>query len=279
MKSEKIKITAVVPIFNPDLLFYQSINSYYNFVDKIIIWKNSSLSDELFELLKTNFGFEKIILLGDGHNCGIGKALNNLCKYAFNNLNSDFVLTMDQDSVFQEKSFELMTIEIQNNFHELFLFSPSHLIGGNQLLNDTSPSWVMTSGNFFSQETYVKVGDFNEFFFIDGVDLEWCDRLKRTGGDICVVNEAILLHRLGDTQSRKFLFFNINVLNHNSFRYYYIYRNYFQLIFSMKSSLKFRSKVFSVVIQISIGILFFEKNKLEKLKMAFLGIFNFIKSN
>jgi rhamnosyltransferase len=130
----------------------------------------------------------------------------------------------------------------------------------------------MTSGNLLNLEATRAAGPFEEKLFIDCVDLEYCLRLRKEGFVIIQDNTVPLEHSLGDFRTWKFLGLKIGYSNHNPVRRYYITRN---KIYVLRKY--FRSDpVFSwLVIRSMAGdvvrIVFFEKQKISKLRSMLFG--------
>jgi rhamnosyltransferase len=85
--------------------------------------------------------------------------------------------------------------------------------------------FVMTSGNLIDVRTVSAAGGFEDSFFMDYVDIEFCLRLRRLGYQILEATRARLLHSLGRFELRRFLFRRLPVTNHSALRRYYITRN------------------------------------------------------
>lgn len=270
------KIIAVVTLFDPSMMLINSIESYCDCVDSIILWKNSRVESSIHKALTTKF-HGKCLIIGDEDNRGVGFALNALIKEAVSN-GASIVLTMDQDSIYEAKSAEVLLKEVINRSDPLALYSSGHKISNNyQLSRNDNPNWVMTSGNCFRIELLNFIGLFNEEYFIDGVDIEWCGRLKLAGGKIKTIPNSVLRHHLGATKVHNIFGKKFIATNHAPFRYYYIYRNYLDLIFMKPTvNLSHKLKVLKVLAQITISIIFFEKQKINKLNNAIVGIKDFI---
>lgn len=91
-----MKIVAVVIWFNPNKSMFENICSYSKYVFKTIIIDNSTIDNSV--LIEANENIEYISL---NKNFGIAAALNIGYKRA-EALESDWVLTMDQDSSFSD---------------------------------------------------------------------------------------------------------------------------------------------------------------------------------
>ena len=88
------RVLAIVVGYRPqEALLKQSIESYAPQVDKVLLWQNSPIS----------FAHPKVELCGDGSNRGISTALNYAREIALLE-EYDYLLTMDQDSVWEDFS-------------------------------------------------------------------------------------------------------------------------------------------------------------------------------
>ena len=83
----------------------------------------------------------------------------------------------------------------------------------------------ITSGAFSNIAAWKNIGEYDESMFIDSVDFEYCYRMRKYGYGVIQVRDVKLLHELGNSQKKRFLFWKINVTGHSAFRKYYIARN------------------------------------------------------
>jgi rhamnosyltransferase len=137
-----------------------------------------------------------------------------------------------------------------------------------------------TSGSLLSLAAYTAVGPFNDAYFIDFVDHEYCMRLNLAGYKVFKINRAVLLHNIGNnTHWRRFLWLDFIVSNHSPLRRYYITRNRFHLASRMKRHFPeffkddrgaFRAEL--------VCILLFEKEKLRKFSMIIQGYLDCLSS-
>lgn len=260
---KKEEILAIVIAYNiEEKIILQNINSYKNYVDKVIIVDNSDKENKLNELCD-----EKIAYLKLNDNLGIAKALNEGIYYAIKN-NYKFVLTMDQDSKFNNNLIE----EYSKNYEkDIIIYSPNYIIERKHKKEYKVDSqylyWTMTSGNLINLELFQKVGMFKEEFFIDGVDYEYCLRARKNGYKILQCNRAILLHNPGITKIKKVLFWNYKYGYMSPTRMYYQIRN---LKYISKEYKSFRAELIIIIKFLKIVLLF--DNKKEFFKMFKNGI-------
>lgn len=276
-KNSNIVCTVYVT-FNPNIGYLKkSITLIRNQVEKIIIVDNSNnnkLKQEI-EMIED----DKIIVLSQSTNIGIAAALNIGCKKAID-MDAKWVLTLDQDS--------LPTLNMVSNYNKFiemnlekkvgaigpnFTFSEKEKIVPNNTIKKVNT--LITSGCFISLEAYVHVGGFREELFIDAVDTEYSWNLRKNGFELYQLNNLILEHNIGSNAyhikgfGKRFM----TITNHNYIRCYYIARNSMQIskeyrnIFPKEASF-YKKKAFKKFVM----ILFFEKDKIKKIKSIINGV-------
>lgn len=272
-----MKIPATVIWYNPDNENIKNIRTYIDYVEKLYIIDNSKennkkLADSL-NSLKTEY-------VWNNGNLGIAKALNLACEKAVSE-DFEWILTMDQDSSFDSDSinayfraFEKMT---KNN---VGIISPRHILKNDiDKFSDVKESaevdHVMTSGNLLNLKIWEEIGRFDENLFIDEVDSEICFRIIENGYKVIQLNKIRMFHELGNLEKKNFFTRKISVLNHNHIRKYYIMRNKFYMLKKYK---KYRSRYIYYILNDFFKVIFYEKDKLRKLKYMFKGIADFMKS-
>lgn len=269
----KKKFYGTTILYNPNFQeVITNIESYIDYLDRLYIIDNSE-QDSYKKLENYIKKKKKIEYFWLGENKGIAKALN-IGKNKAIAENVDYFLTMDQDSSFGNK-FEEMLNWIKNNenlLEKVAIISPLHYIKDNEIIKKSSieeKSVVMASGNILNLEIIKEIGDFNEDFFIDEVDHEFCYRIREKGYKILCMNNIQLIHRLGELKNYYFF----SVTNHNYIRRYYITRN---KLYMMKMFPKLRIKYLVGITIDFFKILYFEKDKKRKIKYFFKGIKDFL---
>lgn len=97
---------------------------------------------------------------------------------------------------------------------------------GNDAVNVTKCDDIISSISFMRLSAFVEVGGFDEALFIDGVDNEWCWRAAVSGYEFYIVEEAKIMHHLGEGDKHVA---GCNVSISSAFRIYYQFRNYIWL--------------------------------------------------
>lgn len=127
---------------------------------------------------------------------------------------------------------------------------------------------VISSGMMTTAKVFEKVGNYDEDFFIDFVDVEWCLRCKKAGVPIFVIPDAVLLHKIG---SENVTVGEMNIVVHSAVRTYYKVRNSFLLLYKKAGFVFTIRQILPAVLHNFLQI-FSVKDKGMYLKYYLLGI-------
>ena len=222
-----MKLAGVVVLYNPDQKVINNINSYIDELDVLYLVDNSSADNS------TLFMHEKVEYIPLRKNTGIAHALNVGAKKAIDH-NFHYLLTMDQDSMFEKDALKNMKsiIDADDEKDQVGIYSPFHKTAISEPVPEelfTSPLVVMTSGNIINLDIYKCVEGFKEWMFIDCVDFEYGLNVRKHGYTIKQINTVFLDHELGDYKIKHIFNKKIFCDNHSALRRYYIVRNSFYL--------------------------------------------------
>ena len=266
-------VAGVVVLYNPEDSVIQNIESYIRQVGVLYIVDNST-EPRIFirDYLKDN---KHLIYIFNNFNIGVAAALNIGAKRAISD-GFSYLLTMDQDSKTPDNMVESL-LEIFDSLENVGIVSPLH---SNifqthkrfQAEKVTKVDGIMTSGNLISLGAYKVSGGFNEDFFIDYVDVEYCLRLKNNNYNIYRVNNVVLEHKEANLSKRKIFSFTFYPTNNVPFRLYYKTRNllYLRKQYHQYSHLLFQE--YLLYFKSILKILLFEEKKILKVKMILLGV-------
>lgn len=270
-------ICAGIVMFNPDMdRLRRNVESIKGQVSAIIFADNGSKNQaEIANYLDT-LTVEHCLIQND-ENRGIAVALNQIMAAA-DKRGMQWVLTLDHDSVCPSNlvatyrkflatpNLGLLSPRINDrNFGPL---TPADATGVESIKE------CITSGALTSTEAWKAVGGFDENLFIDGVDTEFCYRLRSRGFDVVRTNDIALLHEIGKkAQIITLCGHRFIVYNHAPFRYFYITRN---LIYIAKKHKDYERPQF-IKVPLIILIRFvltwlYEKQKWAKTKAICRGI-------
>jgi len=264
---KKLKVAGVVVLYNPDDDYIDNINSYIDDIDILYVIDNSDNKHELSN--------KKIKYIFNNDNLGVAKALNIAANMAIEG-GYKWLLTMDQDTKFNKGVMDSMKEYInKNDTKKDAIVLPWHNTKLDEVKSNEEidyPLQVMTSGNLVNLDIYQKIGGYNEDYFIDGIDIEYCLKIKKYNYRIVRLNNIEIMHDLGNIEYHKFLGKTYLCTNHNYIRNYYIGRNYRYI----------REKYFEVApeyceilthLKLRIfRIVMFEKDKYRKVRNLFRGV-------
>jgi len=187
-----------------------------------------------------------------GENRGVGYALNRGVQPA-REMGCSWLLTMDQDSLVDGSLIEAYAAAVAEN-PKCVCLTPQ--ITTNNNTKDVAGgqiSYAITSGNLVRVSVFDQIGLYDEGFFVDYIDFDFCLRLRRAGYAIHRVPAAMMEHRLGDsvelpTVARKYY------ARHSPVRRYYMYRNF--LYMAERYLFDFPGFVFKVGLSLMLRLLF-----------------------
>jgi rhamnosyltransferase len=266
-----LRVAGVTVLHNPDKEVISNIESYLNQVECLYIIDNSEEIKPFINIMKT---FPQVKFLLNKGNIGIAAALNKAADQAIVD-GFDLLLTMDQDSEISADLVRKMIVEFEKD-KKIGILSPFVI----HIKNPIKPLFkgleriivAMTSGCIIKLSAYKEIGKFLEKLFIDYVDNEFCLRMQLNGYKVLQLNSVFVYHKLGDMESRYFLFWKVYPTNHSALRWYYRTRNRLYVYKNYKNQfpnyVKYDKKVF---LNFCFKILLYEKEKLKKIKMTILG--------
>ncbi|MDR3236838.1 MAG: glycosyltransferase [Prevotellaceae bacterium] len=242
----KDNLCAVVVWYNPTEDMAQNICHYAGKVSHVFVIDNSDADHQslLHRLQLSNTHYHSM-----AQNKGIAAALNTGFALA-KSYNAEWMLTMDQDSIFEGDSFEhyVNEINLYEKPQQVGIFSVKHAFGVPETHVDTAQyvekKWVMCSGNIMLYSAYEQAGDFREDFFNDWVDYEFCVRIKEADYTIVECSGTSLTHFMGTRlMTTRFLGTKKYVTDYPVWRRYYLARNMYltsKLHRELKYSLRWR---------------------------------------
>jgi len=281
MKTEDLQtIAAVIVTFYPDAGLDARLNAVFSQVGKIVIVDNNSTVPVTQDLLST-WERKGCHIIRNSGNIGAAAALNQGISWAAKN-GYQWILTLDQDTSIDPRLLDLYTNAIEKDFagvkvgvlNTVYRDANTGKLAVNPGIKKgwSDVAAVITSGSFFSVDTFRKVGPFREDFFLDWADHDFCLRARASGMRNYLYNEPLIEHTVGSKTEHAF---EIPTNNHSPFRCYLVSRN---LVILLKKNYfrEFRWAAFLTFYLMSkfILVVCFEKNKLDKLRHLTKGFFD-----
>ena len=211
---KRYKIAAIIICYHPnEKVLHQNISAFAQHVDTILLWHNSNESINC----KSDWD-EKVHLLGDGTNRYIAQPLTAVINWCIKN-KYDYLLTMDQDSIWQNfKEFISQIIKDDN----IAIHSPNvnYCYLTNNQPHDVES--VITSGSLLNIKVANKLGGFREDYKIYWVDGEFCYWARKNNYRIIAYPNYHLRQQFGNQTKTLFGYYTSN---YSPEIYYYIFRN------------------------------------------------------
>ena len=267
------KIYAGIVAYNPDLKrLEENVSSVRSQLSDVVVFDNGSDNIEGIQELVSNFA--NVILIKSEKNLGIATALNRLMQWGYQN-GCDWMLSLDQDSVC-EKDFVVRMEPYLTIERNLGVVAPVivdrnvGVVGHNPKSKYAHVNTCITSGAFSKVSAWKRIGEYDESMFIDSVDFEYCYRMRKYGYGVIQVRDVQLLHELGRSQKKRFLFWKIKVTGHSAFRKYYIARN--NIYYPLKHGMWLRVVRGNIRnIGMIVVTLLYENVKVRKIKSIYKG--------
>ena len=263
---ESKKILAIVVTYYPEKeLLVRNVQAFIEHVDKVLIWENTPSPDKL------DYRFiihEKVEYFGDGIN-SISRALNFAWEYA-NEKEYDYLLTMDQDSYFENFDFYVAkTVLCEDAPIGIWTPQMNKEFVSSEYEEIDIP---ITSGMLASVKIVNEIGGWNESYTIASVDDEFFLQAHQCKIKKYKVKDASLLQRFGITQVVTVFGHKLELRNYGPQRLYDIYRNNIILIRKYPKIDYLRKNFFHYWLKAIVLVFLFENQRFKKTAAIFKGI-------
>jgi rhamnosyltransferase len=275
------KICAVMVVYNPDSTLEQNVRALLKEVARLIVVDNCSEPPTRSRIaaLAATCNFE---VIWNRENIGLAAGLNTGIRCAQANEQYQWIATFDQDSrVSPGFGTAMLAAQAACPFRDkVAMIAPHHLLSS-EVDEETPPhdglqfreiTVALQSGSLFSRSALKDVGLFDETFFIDYVDFEFCLRLRKHGFRLIEATDAPIYHRVGTPTRHRFLGINCTVFNHSPLRRYYAARNRLRVYrrYALSDPRWIGHDMWSWFKEI-VKLVLFESNRLEKLAFVARG--------
>ncbi len=284
----------VVSYFPDDVLLRRQFDALIPQVDHIVIVDNGSPPSAVAALSKLAARGPAVSLLCLPSNLGIASAQNR-GVIELRRLGCAMVLLLDQDSVPSLGMVERLSVALTaGRSIDSRLAAVGALMrdrtsgvdgrfvriraGGVRQLACPSPDamvdvdFLIASGSLICMDALDALGEFEESYFIDHVDTEWCLRARTAGWSLAGVCGAVLLHTLGEAQ-REIWFGRKRMLYvHSPLRDYYATRNAVDLILRKRMRFSWRMALALRVVLTNMAFVALAAPRLPRLRMIWRGL-------
>lgn len=273
---DTMKLSAVVvSFFYSNEKLYSNVINYINDVDLLIIWDNTPLENRAITESFWSGKSKKVVLLGTGKNEGIGYALNKAAELSIS-YGCMYMMTMDQDSIWRDfQSYKMEIENCQNPSIAIYAPTIANIKGDLIYTCNKEDLYAITSGSIIDLHALKSIGLFNEKFFIDEVDNEFCIRTVKKGYHIHIINNAFLYQQFGPDTVKQGLSQYKN--NYSAFRTYYQIRNrlWMHRMYPKELNWRYKARTFILcILRRLFLIICFENDKKKKLLSMFKGLWD-----
>lgn len=234
----KKDLCAVIVTFFPGAELLQNINLLRPQVGHVLIVDNGSDSDASRNLLASLQQIDGVSVHYNRANLGMGAALNVGARFALER-GFEWLATFDQDSTapagYINGLFDALSacpykdkVALVAARYQDKVCTPIYVKSYARRVTNSmfaSIDITMTSGNIVRTDVFKTVGFFDESFFIDFLDYEFCLRLRSNGFEVIEAQQTVLMHRCGDRTTHRFLWRLVRTTNYQPLRRYYSMRN------------------------------------------------------
>lgn len=274
-----MRICSGIITYNPTLTDVSTcLEALCNQVERVIIVDNASKNVKSLQEVVSKYA--NVTLVKNSQNIGFAKALTQVFEWA-KSQGFNWVLTLNDDSVVPsnmiseykkilENQGSLVNQKNSKNSKIAIVCSLlKNRLDGTILHSKCHEDECITSGSLTSVEAWQKIGGFDEWLEIDGVDFDFSRRLARDGWQIVECQNVIMEHQIGKARSINLIIKHPIVWNHNANRKYYIARN--MQVVDYKMGTYSYAKSLRAVVRDMIFVALWEKNKFAKIRAMIRG--------
>lgn len=271
-----MRICSGIITYNPTLTDVSTcLEALCSQVERVIIVDNASKNVKSLQEVVSKYA--NVTLVKNSQNIGFAKALTQVFEWA-KSQGFDWVLTLNDDSVVPSNMISeyKKILENQGNLENaknakvaIVCSLLKNRLDGTILHSKCHEDECITSGSLTSVEAWEKIGGFDEWLEIDGVDFDFSRRLARAGWQIVECQNVIMEHQIGKARSINLIIKHPIVWNHNANRKYYIARN--MQVVDYKMGTYSYAKSLRAVVRDMIFVALWEKNKFAKIRAMIRG--------
>ncbi|MEJ7826554.1 MAG: glycosyltransferase [Segetibacter sp.] len=275
-------MSLIFTTYYPPSDFEIKINNILPVCDNIIIVDNTWGGYQFQNLPRS------VIVIQDGQNNGLAVAINLGIKYAIK-LKATYIMLFDQDSYVTNYLINNLynsIIKANAIFGRQICIGPTHDDDKNNKqinIEDHNINYskyklvtqLPTSGITFCLEQFENTDFFNENYFLDFADFEWCWRLAKKGWKYYCVTDLIMFHRLGLSE---YSVLNIKFYKITPIRHYYQVRDALQIAREPHTPFHWKFRLLIVIPFKLIIYPFIFSNGFERIIWSLKGFWDFTRN-
>ena len=273
--------------YNPEIEVLKQLEVYCKVFEEVLIVDNSD--KEVFDIKKVIKQYDKVQYINMNGNQGMSKALTQAYIWA-NEKKLDFLLTMDQDSIYRESQITNMIQYINKNYEEdvaIYVANFAKMywdkkedkfVLGNYLVGENEVKEVdmcLTSTSFINVKAMEQIMPLEDYF-ISYVDNFISTDFIQKGYRLVRVGTSKFEQQVGESVNNTWYNRTFKILHHKEIRYYYMIRNNYYYRKKFGKNLKIKIKSYLLLWRLYFNILMGEKQKLRKFKACYAGYKDYV---
>lgn len=261
----QLKFCTGVVWYNPDEKAIKRIKMLGKIFETVYVYDNSVNNN--YDMIRQ---FNNIVYLHNGKNDGISIAFNKIAKLANG---FDFLFALDQDTEIRQSQIIKLKKYISDHFNSnIGIYCPDIYFGekSTSSFSVEDVDFTITSCSMINISIFKKINGYDEKIFLDGVDRDFCFRLRNSGYRIKKIGSIKVRQHLGNDKKSI-----LGVYEHSAFRNYYIAYNRRYFISKFPNYFKNWNKMKCLYLsewKQLLNISLFEKNKISKVKNVLRAI-------
>jgi rhamnosyltransferase len=212
LETAKKRTVAGIVAFHPDPSSLNALVAAISpDVSHVLVFANAPLERHVTQRLSATARGVPVEILGTGENVGLGRAYNCITEFAMRE-RSEFILLFDQDSLPPHgivRHLEYIIDDLRTGGERPAVVAPSPVDRKGRRFRSPPRQWrgshrlatpvqfVISSGSLIPLDALAKVGRFEDRFFIDAIDMEWCFRARDQGWSVWLGRHDKMVHDLG----------------------------------------------------------------------------------
>lgn len=221
-------------------------------------------------------------IIYNNENMGIAYAHNQIMQF-FSNQGCEWVLLMDQDSLCPSDMIE--KYKKYTKIKKAGIICPTVIYKGdddaaNQIGNNRNYCFLrqcIASASLVNSDCWKKAGGFDNSFFIDFVDFDFCYTIREYGYRIIQLKDVILHHELGRLKVVRLGRRKIRITNYPAWRKYFYTRN---AVICYRKHRDYKGyELARDLLHNYLKVIMYENDKLRKVNQMNLGLIDGLKWN
>lgn len=226
-------ICVVVVAFYPDPGFEGRLHEILGQVGGMVVIDNTPSAGRNRTIMMTNDDSKQLCVIQNEANLGLGAALNQGLEHALQS-GFEWILTLDQDTTCLCDMVQTLIMAYSGCYPRPAVIGANYFDPVN---NNRTKVPVLSTEAFLERKTVITsgclvdaafaraIGGFQEDYFIDQLDHEFCLRARSRGGLVVISRKPGMMHSVGGPDGSRVPIIGLVLPEHPPLRKYYIARN------------------------------------------------------